>query len=47
MMAFRPAALSLRFGFVGVALAFLTAAQRFLCASAIRLRADALMVFPF
>ena len=47
IIAFRPAALSLRFGFGAAALAFLTAAQRFLCASAIRLRADALNVFLF
>jgi len=44
MIALRPAALSFRLGFGGAALAFFTAAQRFLCAAAIRLRAEALIV---
>jgi hypothetical protein len=43
----RPAALSLRLAFGGAALAFFTAAQRFLCAAAIRLRADRLIVLLF
>ena len=47
MIAFRPAALSLRLGFGGAALAVFNAAHRFLCAAAIRLRADALSVLLF
>src|SRR5215813_946260 len=42
MIALRPAALSLRFGFAGSALAFLTASHRFRWAAAMRSRAAAL-----
>jgi len=47
IIALRPAALSLRLGFGGAALALFIAAHRFLCAAAIRLRAEALIVLLF